>query len=516
MPLWTDVTLYDICAGNVLDGGVHYRDVFDNNFPGIVWLHVLIRSLLGWSSQAIRLADLLFLTGNILLLTSWLKMVGRGRSVRAWTAVVLVFFYFSTSEYCHCQRDPWALLPALVAFHLRCRQVSRLAVAPRLGGTLRWAAVEGLCWGAVVWIKPQVMVAAFTCWLMSAVQIARASPRGGRGLLADLAGLLGGALIAGGLGIAWLHRTGAWPAFLEVMLDWNREYVAGTPLGTRLLRFLVKLRPWALVHVAAVPLALVTIATAQRNKGTVPLLQPLLAALYLGWLAQAILLQHAFDYQLVPPVLLGVTLLAGAAPARGRARWAILAAVLALAALMHPMLLPRRAATWPMCLSEGSTPAVRDRLALSGVVNWTDLEAVKEHLEGLDLRPGEFTAFDARTCVLYRELGLKPSTRFVTIDSWLGFYPGHRAAFLRALNDSHQRYVVTDFALGPKDPAEASVVGPKGPLAPPPDFPPQLEGVFPWSEPIVFRSGRYAVHRVTGPVKVLVPETTNGDGRAHD
>src|SRR6516225_78554 len=113
MPLWTDVTLYDICAGNVLDGGVHYRDVFDNNFPGIVWLHVLIRSLLGWSHEAIRLVDLLFLTGSLLLLANWLKLVGRSRAVQVWTVALCFLFYFSTTEMCHCQRDPWAFLPAL-------------------------------------------------------------------------------------------------------------------------------------------------------------------------------------------------------------------------------------------------------------------------------------------------------------------------------------------------------------------------------------------------------------------
>ncbi|HEY1190874.1 MAG TPA: hypothetical protein VGE74_24800, partial [Gemmata sp.] len=38
MPPWCDVTLYQMAARNVLQGGVHYRDIFDTNLPGFVWL----------------------------------------------------------------------------------------------------------------------------------------------------------------------------------------------------------------------------------------------------------------------------------------------------------------------------------------------------------------------------------------------------------------------------------------------------------------------------------------------
>jgi hypothetical protein len=36
---------------------------------------------------------------------------------------------------------------------------------------------------------------------------------------------------------------------------------------------------------------------------------------------------------------------------------------------------------------------------------------------------------------------------------------------------------------------------------PPPHFPKPLDEIFPWSEPIVFCSGRYAVHRVSKPIR---------------
>src|SRR5271166_4500246 len=58
MPLWIDVTLYDLAARSVLAGGTHYRDVFDTNPPGFVWALCLVRTVFGPSSEALRAVDL--------------------------------------------------------------------------------------------------------------------------------------------------------------------------------------------------------------------------------------------------------------------------------------------------------------------------------------------------------------------------------------------------------------------------------------------------------------------------
>jgi hypothetical protein len=518
LPLWPDTTLYDICARNILNGGAHYRDIFDNNFPGIVWLHALIRSTLGWSNEAIRLADLLILTGSIVLLTNWLRSVGCSRTVQVWTVAALFLFYFSTSEMSHCQRDPWALLPALVGFSLRCRQVVRLAGASaHAGRAVAWGLIEGLCWGAVVWIKPQLIVPGLACWLMSAVYIVRASNRGGRRLLADLVGLLCGGLIAGGMGIAWLRATGAWSAFLELFLDWNREYLVVKRRQWGLSWLVWKMRPWGLIHFLAVPAAFVILikALVPRLRSTpasslVGCFPALLAALYLGWVFQLLALQQGFDYHRVPATLLGLTLVAGMGFARGNVCWKLAAAgFLVWAAILHPMFEPVRATTWPLCLRDGSTPEVRDRLTLTGIVSSTEMDEVKEYIDEQHLQPGELTTFDWRTNVLYLELDQIPSTRFVSVDATLGFYPSHRDDVRRALNASGQRYVVTDLDIRALTEEERRTIGPGGPLSLPPAFPVALRDVFPWSEPIVFRSGRYCVHRVTGPVKTLVPDSVS-------
>src|SRR5215213_3440466 len=52
-----DILMYDLCARRVLAGDVHYRDLLENNFPGIVWLHMAVRSLFGWRSEALRAVD---------------------------------------------------------------------------------------------------------------------------------------------------------------------------------------------------------------------------------------------------------------------------------------------------------------------------------------------------------------------------------------------------------------------------------------------------------------------------
>ena len=114
MPLYCDTAHYDVCARSMLQGGVFYRDTFDTNLPGMVWSHMAVRALFGWSPEAIRVADLLVLTGVIGLLLRGLKRAGVPGVGRLWTAVALYGFYLAAGEDCHCQRDLWMLLPAAV------------------------------------------------------------------------------------------------------------------------------------------------------------------------------------------------------------------------------------------------------------------------------------------------------------------------------------------------------------------------------------------------------------------
>src|SRR5262249_35227644 len=148
MGLDSDATQWDLCTRTVLHGGVLYRDAFENNLPGMLWLHAAVRSLLGWSTAALRAADLLLVAAAVWLLVRQVPAAA-GSAARVGLAAVLALFYFSTSEWCHCQRDTWMLPAALLALTLRQRQARRLTERAVTG----WAFVEGVLWGSAFWVK---------------------------------------------------------------------------------------------------------------------------------------------------------------------------------------------------------------------------------------------------------------------------------------------------------------------------------------------------------------------------
>src|SRR5262245_66381863 len=73
MPPWNDVTLHDMAARSILRGGVHYRDVFDTNLPGIDWAMAAIRTTCGWSYEALRAWDLAVIGGAVAVLAGFVR-----------------------------------------------------------------------------------------------------------------------------------------------------------------------------------------------------------------------------------------------------------------------------------------------------------------------------------------------------------------------------------------------------------------------------------------------------------
>ena len=98
---------------SILRGGVHYRDVFDTNLPGIDWSMAAIRLTCGWSYEVLRIGDLLIVAATVGILAK----VSNRQS--AWFAAAVAMWYPFTSEFNHCQRDVWMLLPASAAMWLR-------------------------------------------------------------------------------------------------------------------------------------------------------------------------------------------------------------------------------------------------------------------------------------------------------------------------------------------------------------------------------------------------------------
>lgn len=477
MPLWADATLYDLAARNVRDGGVPYRDIFDTNLPGMVWLHLLVRHLLGERSEALRLADLFVYSGIVLLLLSWLRRGGQRLTACAWAAVALIAFYFSLSELCHCQRDTWMLLPALAALELRQRRLD----AEEPGRASAFA--EGALWAVAFWIKPFVAVPAVVCFL--------ATPRRWPGAAsAERVPLVAGGAIVLLVGLGWLGHVGAVPYLADVFLHWNPEYAGQSANLEQRTRFLCKaFLPWSLVHLVTVPLSVVLVVRG-RHGGTGGRGWALPAAFYLGWLLQAAYLQKGYDYILASAAPPALALVAGRAwwPGPLRLGTALLLAFAVWAAARHPLVVPERLALWERCCHEGSSAELRDRLkrvATRNAPDWADLERVADFLRQRRARDAEVTCYNNSTHPLYLILDLRPSTRFLHYDTILMCFPSRREEVRQALKESGQRYVVSDRQALPGD-----------------EEPGRDE--FPWSLPVLFRAGRYAVHEARAEVGPLV------------
>jgi hypothetical protein len=563
MPVWIDVSLYDLAACNVLRGGVHYRDLFDTNLPGMLWMHLAVRSVFGWSTEALRLVDIFLFAISVYFLTRILRgarRVSEGEgsafayasdsALPIWFAVVCFVFYFSTTEWCHCQRDPWMLPFALGALLLRMQQMDSLADATVSARRLAMRSMlEGLCWGAAFWIKPFVAVPAVFCWTLCALD----NKKAGKRLLVDGASLLAGGIIAGIPGIIWLIASGAWTPMWDIFLDWNREYVVATyPVGHRARLLFTRLWPWGCLHVVAIPVGMWLIVSALRNGFNPASLRSeasepdvirrprfvLLAGFYLGWVAQVVFLQKTYDYSLAPLAPLALALLLAVVWPRtpGYLRWSA-AAVFALLVLVpnlisvishpaivvqnprvvlqFPLLNPDRLALWVRCWREGSTAEVRDELKLlpweRPSPNWTQLERVRAFLQEQGVQDGELTCYHTTTHPLYLQMHYRPTTPYLHFDMILANFPRHREIIRKQLEQSGQRYVVSDLAAFAMNLTPAQIMAePSDAL--PADFPDQWRDVFPWSEPVLFRAGRYVVHRVTGPVVRLLPDKSRSNG----
>lgn len=506
MPPWNDVTLHDMAARNILKGGVHYRGIFDTNLPGIDWAMAVIRATCGWSYEVLRACDLVVIGLAVILLAGWLKKCSAGPVAVAWFLAAAALFYPFTSEFSHCQRDPWMLLPAVLAARLRLRQVE-IATSGTIS-LLGRAILEGIAWGLAVWIKPHVLVPAAGVWLASALLIVR--DYGWRRAAVDFLGMIVGGGLAGIAGVLWLIGTGAWPEFIEVFTRWNPEYTAQTwkDLPVRLREFHDFFRPWGYLHFVAIPVAvwsLWRIRSSERANAA----RALLAAFYLAWLGQAIILQRGFDYVRIPDTLLALAI---AASTRWVSGFVLLVWGFAFVALcsVQPVVLTM----WPRCWTDGSTPEVRDRLGHYVDVHcgtkWAELNDVAGFLRTIQppLRDRELNCWHDSTHPLYLMLDLDPATRYMHYGT---VFPitSQSDRIRQEVADSPQRFVVSDLRRMSYKLSDAYAPGADGVHSLPSWFPVSQRDKYPWNQPIVYRSGRYLVHEITHkpqPEEIDIPE----------
>ncbi|HEV3385410.1 MAG TPA: hypothetical protein VG097_11395, partial [Gemmata sp.] len=339
-PLWCDITLYDLATRNLLDGGIHYRDLFDTNLPGFVWLLTALRWLFGPSAIVVRIADLMVITGVVILIDRLAKWGGATRATRWWALAGVAFLYPFAVEMVHAQRDTWMALPALVAIALRVRRMTGGAEGAlsgeahtRIGSAFRQSVLEGAIWGLAVWLKPHIVLMAAGTWLFTIRRLTYGQSRPWSFFVADLLGNLTGGIAIGICGLAWLIGSGTWPHFWSVVTVWNPEYtkLASREFSLRVEQELHWFPPWSLWLIPTVPLALLSIIDAApwsgyrggdpTRPGPVGRLLPswlwdreagrdarfvrgLLGGLYLVWAIQAFCIQRGFMYVHMPETLL--------------------------------------------------------------------------------------------------------------------------------------------------------------------------------------------------------------------
>lgn len=496
MPLTSDTVLYDIQARLVFDGGVLYRDLLEPNLPGVVWIHLLLRSLIGWSSEAIRAADLLFVASACWLLAR-LAISDRsdrvehqanrehsGSRTTVWLPLLFMgLFYLSRNEWCHCQRDSWMLLPAALAMTVRGRYLAGKSE----NCTEPWLLLEGVLWGVAFWIKPHIAITVLALFTFEILLTSNRMQTIGR-----IGIVIAGGLLAGIPGVCWLLYSDAMSSFIEMQLEWNREYLqAGWDRRTssRLWYMLIRFHPWWMVHIIALPLAIARIYRhvvsrqqfSSRGFENQRSGAGLLSVVYLSWFAQAALLQHAMDYIHVPPVLLGIAVLSTGLPTVSHfIKRQTLAAAASMALLLSPQFWPERLSMWARCFEEGSSSSVKSKLALGRFPDWKNLNLVVDYLADKNVTTGDVTCYTVHTIHVYDALQIRPSTRYAGISVLLELFPSHRERISSDVGQCGHRYVVTDSDESPPDPTR-----------------------FPWNLPVAFRAGNFSVHHVVETEELL-------------
>lgn len=459
---------------------------------------MLIRSIVGWSSELMRCFDLLIVSAACLLLAK-IPRRQRFHDLKAgssqcrpcrfdpetsMTLLTMATFYLSRNEWCHCQRDSWMLLPVAVATTLRITSHLQVASAKRTCDRLQ-AIAEGLCWGIAFWIKPHVAITAMTVF---SIDLWLQGDR--RSELQRLLWVILGGILAAVPGVVWLFQSGAWPYFWDMQLNWNPEYVAAARSRRsweRVGSMLVHLHPWWIVHILAVGRSIQVMKGAWTARSrpdpaehqlsrhcleTTPHVAVLMAAIYLSWLAHAVLLQHSMDYIQVPPIILAIVVVSmGEWRLPLQAKRIATAAFAGLALIVSPQLQPQKIANWVSCFRSGSSPQLREKLACVPLPDWQHFVPVVDFLQSQHVQAGDVTCYNVHCIHFYSALQIPPSSRYVGISSLLDLFPSRRPEIDHAVQNCGHRFIVADVLE----------------TEPIPDR-------FPWNLPVVFRSGTFRVY----------------------
>ncbi len=554
MPPWCDITLYDLATRTILDGGTHYRDLFDTNLPGFIWILCGVRTCFGWSYEALRIFDLVIVSASVVLLGRMARHAGGTWASIGWMVAGTAGFYLFASEMCHAQRDVWMLLPVTAAVSLR---LSRIGSGSRMQFPLTM--LEGALWGSAVWLKPHVVPIAAVMWLVTIRRVAGESARPWRTAGLDLLGCVLGGGIVGAIGIGWMLATGTWGYFVDVFGKWNHYYTAAAwgkvEFWDRFYAEFNYFPMWSQAHAIGLVLAVVTILDGRifRSRGGDETSGPvgrftggwifssaetdaeryrrgILAVLYLTWSVQATVMQRGYHYVHVPEVLLMFAVVASV-------RWSVPAFFLTLMLwnslcylatdtpfprtgrfgdrsvktgfkpelqVGHDALNPERTRWWSECFRTDLAPpqymARRDGVGFerqfTSAIGWAELEECAEFLRKVDppLQDGDLLCWHDTPHALYLMLHLRPTFRFMHVTTIADLHP----QTLQWLSEearvaaARARYAVSDLErVGAHYPGDRhDLIYEPGPDLLPPGLPEVARKVFPLDQPAVFRSRR--------------------------
>lgn len=215
-PFGRDQGIHAYIAQLAGDGYVVYRDVFNVKPPMTTVVHWLAQILFGENMRAIRIMDLLIMTGTALMLHSLVARHLRSLWLGGVAAVTFAACHYSNNYWFTAQTDGWCNLFIVAAVLAYSRSFDAESARTRM----MLLCGAGLLIGLSFWLK---YTSAVVLLIFPAVHWAFRLP--GRRILADGVGVTAGFLSCVVIGIAVLAAMGALASFLDIQ-DFMRSYVA--------------------------------------------------------------------------------------------------------------------------------------------------------------------------------------------------------------------------------------------------------------------------------------------------
>jgi len=243
LPLWPDHTLYLYIGNCWKEGFLPYSDLFDQNWPGIIWISQAISMVTGPTPFGVRVFDLIWQS-----LTAVTLFVIARRNLNFSRSISCVFLYLSlylaASFGSTAQREGFASLFLGIALIL-----IRLNTA-RMRWLFLW--MSGVLVAFACFIKPTFLI------LASFVTIYLFITRKREGIKL-LVVFLFGLILPFGAYLSYLIKTGTFASFIDATVIFTMKY-ADLQMGWILRRFLVFLflyPPGRLIILCVVMTALV-------------------------------------------------------------------------------------------------------------------------------------------------------------------------------------------------------------------------------------------------------------------